>query len=86
MPAFTNASSDRTGCRSVDVSFTRARLVPAEGGLQYEELWLLGGADSADDWNNWVVAIRMLHVGRVPWIFHRIVPWWGEYLHANRTA
>ena len=84
MPTFANASSDRTEYRSVDVSFTRARLVPAEGGLQYEELWLLGGAESVDDWNNWVVATRMLHVQH--WIFNRIVPWWGEYVHVNRRA
>ena len=84
MPTFTDASFDRTGCRSVEVSFTRARLVPAEGGLQYEELWLLGGAESVDDWNNWVVAFRLVGVGRsAPWCFHRIVPWWGAYLTGN---
>ena len=81
MPTFTDASFDRPE-RIVEVSFTTARIVPAVGGRLYEEVWLLGGPESVDDWNNWVVATRVLHVKH--WIFNRIVPWWGEYVHVCR--
>ena len=71
MPAFEDSLID--GRKRVDVRFTAARVAEAEGGLKYEEVWLLTGPEAVDDWNNWVVAIRMLNVGRVPWIINRIV-------------
>ena len=75
------------GRKHADIRFTNVIVVEAPGGLSHEEVWLLPGTEAVDGWNNWVVAFRMVNVGReVPWIFHRIVPWWGEYVHANRTA
>ena len=69
------------------VNFTNVIAVEAPGGLKHQELWLLSGTQAVDDWNNWIVAFRFVGVGRNhPWCFHRIVPWWGEYVHANRTA
>ena len=75
------------GRKHAFIRFTNVIVVEAPGGLSHEEVWLLPGTEAVDGWNNWVVAFRMVNVGReVPWIFHRIVPWWGEYVHANRTA
>ena len=68
------------------IRFTNVIVVEAPGELNHEEVWLLPGTEAVDGWNNWVVAFRMVNMGRVPWIFHRIVPWWGEYVHANRIA
>ena len=84
MPAFVNSSVD--GRKRVDVWFTCARVAEAEGGLKYEEVWLLTGPEAVDDWNNWVVAIRILVTPAVNrrWVFNRIVPWWGEYVHVYR--
>ena len=83
--AFENSYVD--GRNNVDVKFLAARVAEAEGGTNHEEVWLLTGPEAVDDWNNWVVAFRLVGVGRnAPWCFHRIVPWWGEYVHANRTA
>ena len=84
MPAFEDSGIE--GKKVADVTFTAARIVEATGGRKYEEVWLLTGDEAVDDWNNWVVAIRMLHVGRVPWIVNRIVPWWGEYVQVKRRA
>ena len=82
MPAFQDSAIE--GRKVSDVRFTAARVAQAQGGLKYEEVWLLTGPEAVDDWNNWVVAIRMLNVGRVPWIVNRIVPWWGEYVQVQR--
>ena len=69
------------------VIFTNVIAVEAPGGLRHQELWLLSGTQEVDDWNNWIVAFRFVGVVRNhPWCFHRIVPWGGEYVHANRTA
>ena len=84
MPWFEDSAID--GNKRVDVTFTAARVAEAEGGLKYEEVWLLTGPEAKDDSNNWVVAIRMLHVGPVPWIFTRVVPWWGEYVQVQRRS
>ena len=85
MPHFENSIVD--GRNHAEIKFLDVIVVEAPGGLGHEEVWLLPGIQVVDGWNNWVVAFRMVNVGReVPWIFHRIVPWWGEYLHANRTA
>ena len=75
------------GRKHGNVTFTNVIAVEAPGGHKHEELWLLSGTQAVDDWNNWVVAFRLVGVGRnAPWCFHRFVPWWGEYVHANRTA
>ena len=67
------------------VNFTNVIAVEAPGGLKHQELWLLSGTQAVDDWNNWVVAFRLVGVGRnAPWCFHRIVPWWGEYVQVKR--
>ena len=84
MPAFQDSAIE--GRKVADVTFTAARIVEAAGGRKYEEVWLLTGQEAVDDWNNWVVAIRMLNVGRVSWIVNRIVPWWGEYVQVKRRA
>ena len=84
MPRFENSLID--GRNHAEIRFTNVIVVEAPGGLSHEEVWLLPGTEAVDGWNNWVVAFRMVNVGPVPWIFHRIVPWWGEYVHANRTA
>ena len=74
------------GRNHAEIRFLNVIVVEAPGGLSHEEVWLLSGTEAVDDWNNWVVASRMVNVGPVPWIFHRIVPWWGVYVHANRIA
>ena len=84
MPHFENSIID--GRNHAEIRFLNVIVVEAPGGLSHEEVWLLPGTEAVDGWNNWVVAFRMVNVGPVPWIFHRIVPWWGEYVHANRTA
>ena len=84
MPHFEDNLVD--GRKHADIRFTNVIVVEAPGGLNHEEVWLLPGTEAVDGWNNWVVAFRMVNMGRVPWIFHTIVPWWGEYVHANRIA
>ena len=61
MPVFADSTD---GKKIVDVTFTAARVVEAEGHLKYEEVWLLTGPEAVDDWNQWVVAIRLLGVGK----------------------
>ena len=53
MPAFEDSAID--GKKRVDVRFTAARVAEAEGGLKYEEVWLLTGPEAKDDWNNWEI-------------------------------
>jgi len=83
MPVFADSTD---GKKIVDVTFTKARVAEAEGGLKYEEVWLLICPEPVDDWNQWVVAIRLLSVGKGPWNFSMIVPWWGEYVQVQRRA
>ena len=84
MPAFEDSGIE--GKKVAGVTFTAARIVEATGGRKYEEVWLLTGDEAVDDWNNWVVAIRILVTPAVDrrWVFNRIVPWWGEYVHVCR--
>ena len=84
MPRFENSLID--GRNHAEIRFKNVIVVEAPGGLSHEEVWLLPGNEAVDGWNNWVVAFRMLQVGPVPWVVHMIVPLWGEYVHANRTA
>ena len=84
MPAFEDSGIE--GKKVAGVTFTAARIVEATGGRKYEEVWLLTGDEAVDDWNYWVVAIRILVTPAVNrrWVFNRIVPWWGEYVHVCR--
>ena len=74
------------GKKIVPITFTKARVVEAEGGLKHEEIWILEGPETVDGWNQWVVAYRLLGVAKGPWSFNRIVPWWGEYVQVQRRA
>ena len=60
-----------------DCCFPRNTIaVPGRGQHSDREIWLLCGDQAREDWNYWILLLRLpIH----NWVVSGIVPWWGHY-------
>ena len=80
----TTSSPAHYNMMRADYCFPRNTIaVPGRGQHSDREMWVLCGPQAGEDWNYWILLIRLPILAQRTLMVSCIVPWWGTLMDAG---